>query len=692
MGAVEVETGPGFRVLMSESNVATHRDKFDSGEWRIIEKSNGAADLPAPVACAVPLIPLSTEAEVIGLSSASSFLPIICHVIPWPMDVLQGPHTLVNALASHFKETETHVVFLKGDPEKEERFFKNCVLHPAKDENEAARIIESLKPSVIHHHSPNRLWAVKNSKSPMVGTAHNKSSADSPEWSSPIWGEGKNVIRLGVDLEKFKPLANLRRKTFTVGIVGRIDSVKFPDSFIKALDAIPRGISVGVIGEISENSKTLYAALSKIPNVEIYGAVNRNALQVFYHSFDCLILPSATEGTPWVALEAMACGLPIIARKVGGNEETCGEAGLYFSNDSEIWAHVQRLRESQLFRENKAALARARAEEYFDEKRMFQEYRRLYSGRGLKLEEPKGEPLPETTILERPMERKPRTRKDIILCIDSFGWAFHNIAEQIKREIPRVKIAPYPSLKNPQSCGVFVAFWWDSVSKLEKFLKWDRLIVALYDQYSWDIGIEKFKHVVEIADAIVVANENLMKILEPLCGHEKLFLCEDGIDLEMFKPSPFPEKFTVGWTGNEHYKPGLKGVDLIREACAFLNAPLVIQESKNKIPHAEMREKFYSKISTYVCASSMEGTPNPVLESLACGLPVVSTNVGIVPKTIEDWKSGFIVERSARAIAGGLAKIKALGAETFRKDALKAVESFDWKLKVKNWTNLLESN
>lgn len=66
-----------------------------------------------------------------------------------------------------------------------------------------------------------------------------------------------------------------------------------------------------------------------------HGWTDKEALRTIYRSAGCLVNPSLCEGMPNVVLEAMACGLPIIASRVPGNDTVVrhGETGWLFDLD-----------------------------------------------------------------------------------------------------------------------------------------------------------------------------------------------------------------------------------------------------------------------------------------------------------------------------------------------------------------------
>jgi glycosyltransferase involved in cell wall biosynthesis len=63
---------------------------------------------------------------------------------------------------------------------------------------------------------------------------------------------------------------------------------------------------------------------------------------------------------------------------------------------------------------------------------------------------------------------------------------------------------------------------------------------------------------------------------------------------------------------------------------------------------------WYSGADVFCLASSREGWPNVILESLACGTPVVATSAGGIPEIIRSDALGLLTERDEASIAGAI--------------------------------------
>jgi glycosyltransferase involved in cell wall biosynthesis len=74
-----------------------------------------------------------------------------------------------------------------------------------------------------------------------------------------------------------------------------------------------------------------------------------------------------------------------------------------------------------------------------------------------------------------------------------------------------------------------------------------------------------------------------------------------------------------------------------------------------EVPHADLHV-WYSAADLSCLFSRREGWPNVVLESMACGTPVLATPVGGVPEIIGDGQAGALAEGDAGALARALAQ------------------------------------
>jgi D-inositol-3-phosphate glycosyltransferase len=150
------------------------------------------------------------------------------------------------------------------------------------------------------------------------------------------------VISPGVDLNLFHPIDPRTAKSLlgepkdvrSVLFVGRIDPVKGIDVWFKAMayvveenPALRGKLCVCLIGgdideEVPDEELVRLQALKDELGISdlvtFLGRRSQEALPYYYASADVVVMPSLYESFGMVALEAMACGTPVVASDVGG--------------------------------------------------------------------------------------------------------------------------------------------------------------------------------------------------------------------------------------------------------------------------------------------------------------------------------------------------------------------------------------
>ena len=100
------------------------------------------------------------------------------------------------------------------------------------------------------------------------------------------------------------------------------------------------------------------------------------------------------------------------------------------------------------------------------------------------------------------------------------------------------------------------------------------------------------------------------------------------------------------------------------------------------VPHSKLVD-FYREADVFVNASYSEGLPLPILEAMACSLPVVATSVGGIPEAVVPGQTGLLVEPGdANSLADTLLRLLQdddLRLTMGRNARRRAVELFSWK-------------
>ena len=175
--------------------------------------------------------------------------------------------------------------------------------------------------------------------------------------------ETVHVVAPGIDLATFQPLdrADARRKIgYGPGrvllFVGRLERLKGVDVAIRALallrDRAHDDVRLIVLGEDvrdgdeseKERLKAVASAAGVRDRVDFLGSVAHHELPYFYAAADVCVMPSYSESFGLVALEAQACGRPVVASGVSGLRSVVrDEVSGYLIDDHDPAMYAERI-------------------------------------------------------------------------------------------------------------------------------------------------------------------------------------------------------------------------------------------------------------------------------------------------------------------------------------------------------------
>ncbi len=190
----------------------------------------------------------------------------------------------------------------------------------------------------------------------------------------------------------------------------------------------------------------------------------------------------------------------------------------------------------------------------------------------------------------------------------------------------------------------------------EFYLRWSRERVSAYRTVNW-----------EVSDYLVQRN---------IAPHKVLRISSLYMEMRTMRPIAVDQPYDALFVGRLARN---KGILLLLDAIAELQrsthpeivlgirgdgplrrrvqrriARLGLQDHVVWIPpvaDADEMMLLYNSAKVVVCASTVEGNPRVIAEAMACGIPVISTRVGLMQEIIENGRNGFLVDWDAREMA-----------------------------------------
>ena len=148
------------------------------------------------------------------------------------------------------------------------------------------------------------------------------------------------VVPNGVDTERFHPVDStafrerydLPTDRTIVGYTGRHGHEKSLPEIVAACDRLDREVTVVFGGDGPAREELEEAARKRNLDARFLGFLDRDELPAFYAGLDAFLFPSPVETQGLVALEAFACGTPVVGVDSGALSDTVddGETGYHF--------------------------------------------------------------------------------------------------------------------------------------------------------------------------------------------------------------------------------------------------------------------------------------------------------------------------------------------------------------------------
>jgi glycosyltransferase involved in cell wall biosynthesis/2-polyprenyl-3-methyl-5-hydroxy-6-metoxy-1,4-benzoquinol methylase len=268
----------------------------------------------------------------------------------------------------------------------------------------------------------------------------------------------------------------------------------------------------------------------------------------------------------------------------------------------------------------------------------------------------------------------------VLLLADRPGWAHHRVAQELKKQLGdsytfEIAFAQQRPDLDPNRYDVAYVFFWGERWHQRWFEDPRQVIKEIsshrfeYEHFGPHTPSEAADRYMRDAETLVATSQRLYELFAPAVPRVRQYRL--GADPEVFFPNTTSRTgpISVCWVGNP--QDPLKGRDDLLLP-ASRKSGIGLAEASGKLSQQEV-SSFYRQHDVVVVSSVAEGTPLPLLEAMASGLWVISTDVGVAPEVLRDGSGGRLIPRNVDALSQALLEAAA-NPDRVRAEGLRNVE------------------
>ena len=256
-------------------------------------------------------------------------------------------------------------------------------------------------------------------------------------------------------------------------------------------------------------------------------------------------------------------------------------------------------------------------------------------------------------------------RPRIVLLADYPHWAFNSVATSIARRLQdrfdvRVRYVTERPYLDPKKIDLLYVFYWGETYH-QRFGFAPERVIREVASYRWMEERRGFLSPEELISRHLSDGRTLTTPCRSLYeelrrSHPNVHLCPNAVEFDQFRIcGERTGPLRIGWGGNP--RDGTKGLhDILIPAT---EAHFDFVASSGKWSQSKIA-RFYREIDVLAIASRRESQPLPLMEAMASGCFIVTTDVGIVPEMIEVSGEGIVVvEGNAEAFSEAFSDCRA---------------------------------